>query len=119
MARLLAKVNARTPCYRKNARALANTLERLGQRRKKAELIHKLLHNELDQKGAGPAEDKVNAEFIRDLAYGRLMGRDGTGREDAKFTRKLFDNEIGQDLSQGETGAQGGWVGYKGKWISF
>ena len=120
MARLLADVSARTPGYRKNARAFADTLEQLGQerRREEARFIHKLLYSELGQKGAGPAEDTVNAEFIRDYAHGRLNGEEGPAIEGAKLIRKLFHNKIGRDLTPGEAGT-GGWVGYKGKWISF
>ena len=132
---MLTRVNARTPGHRESARALANTLRRAGQkggRGEEVEFICKLFHNDLAQKGAGPTEEKVSAEFVPYLLYDRLWGREGRGREDAKFVRKLFHNKIGQksvrpkedkvnieligeleynSLTHRGTGVPGGWIG--------
>ena len=100
---------------------LADALKRLGRKGgsiNEAEILRELLRNELGQKGAGPAEETVNANFIRDLAHGSLNGEEGPGIESARFIRKLFHSKIGRDLAPGEA-RTGGWKGYKGKWISF
>ena len=44
----------------------------MGGRKEEIEFIHKLFHSKLGQKGEGPNEDKVNAEFIHDLVLDRL-----------------------------------------------
>ena len=100
---------------------LAGAFERLGRkggRINKSEILRELFSNESSQKGAGPAEEAVKADFIRDFVHDRLNGREGPGIEAANFVRKLFNNKIGRDSHNGEAGT-GGWTGYKGKWISF